>query len=440
MPEQNSTLATKDGNEVTEKKNDNERFALNENCFLVKGAKRGAIYDLSSGDVYWIDEITTKILDECERGLFLEEIPDLIPEEIDFDEILEHLKEIERLNLGKFLNQDEVVDKIPFKEPELDILWLEITPRCNLRCIHCYAGSNGYTSSGRKLTLGDWKRILREAFDEGWRRVHFIGGEPLVKKYLLFALIREAKNRGYEDIAIISNGTLFSDEIIREVADSGVKVAISFYDKRFDVHEKITQTRGSFLRALENLKKLKRAGVDTRISITVTKLNEDKVFETIEFLKKETGIEEIHYDPVRPVGRGCNIEIFPEKLKKERRGPVFHEIDFERFCLNIKGHSCFSRFLDVTEDGEVFPCIMGRDLVLGNVLEEPLYSILRKPQVEAIRRLNKDKIETCKDCEFRYVCFDCRPIAKFHGDGNLYAKPNECYYDPYLGRWADERR
>ena len=52
------------------KMNKNETmFTLNSDCFLIKGVKRGAIYNLDTGDVYSIDENSVKILDKCEKGI-----------------------------------------------------------------------------------------------------------------------------------------------------------------------------------------------------------------------------------------------------------------------------------------------------------------------------------------------------------------------------------
>jgi hypothetical protein len=50
-------------------------------------------------------------------------------------------------------------------------------------------------------------------------------------------------------------------------------------------------------------------------------------------------------------------------------------------------------------------------------------------------RLSMDRIEVCKDCEYRYVCEDCRPWAYGLTD-NLCAKSPRCTYNPYTGEWG----
>ena len=60
---------------------------------------------------------------------------------------------------------------------DVRFMWLEITGRCQLRCVHCYADSGPESGHGT-MTAADWKRVIGEAADAGVRMVQFIGGEP----------------------------------------------------------------------------------------------------------------------------------------------------------------------------------------------------------------------------------------------------------------------
>ena len=50
-------------------------------------------------------------------------------------------------------------------------------------------------------------------------------------------------------------------------------------------------------------------------------------------------------------------------------------------------------------------------------------------------RITKDQIEICKDCEFRYVCSDCRAYVENPED--IYSKPLKCGYNPYTCEWEE---
>ena len=47
-----------------------------------------------------------------------------------------------------------------------------------------------------------------------------------------------------------------------------------------------------------------------------------------------------------------------------------------------------------------------------------------------------DKIIVCKDCEFRYICTDCRIFIK--DNNNIYSQPLHCNYNPYIAKWEGE--
>ena len=44
----------------------------------------------------------------------------------------------------------------------LDFLWLELTNRCNLRCVHCYTESHPRSGDRDVLTTQDYERLMRE--------------------------------------------------------------------------------------------------------------------------------------------------------------------------------------------------------------------------------------------------------------------------------------
>jgi hypothetical protein len=73
---------------------------------------------------------------------------------------------------------------------------------------------------------------------------------------------------------------------------------------------------------------------------------------------------------------------------------------------------------------------MERRVNYGNLKEQPLIEMLN----HQFRFLSKDNIEGCKDCEYRYGCFDCRPDSNGRG---AYQKPWFCSYNPKTGEWHD---
>ena len=79
---------------------------------------------------------------------------------------------------------------------------------------------------------------------------------------------------------------------------------------------------------------------------------------------------------------------------------------------------------------DVYPCVMERRIKHCNI--KCLGDLVLN---EDIRYMNKDHIEGCQNCEYRYACYDCRPNTLSE---NVMAKPWYCTYLPEKGEWLDE--
>ncbi|HDY73189.1 MAG TPA: radical SAM protein, partial [Candidatus Jorgensenbacteria bacterium] len=396
------------------------------------------LYNLSSGDVFSIDEQAVRLLDLCECEVSLSEI---LEHNADFDqcETISYLQDLENAGLGSFLGDKDHVEKVELEPPpELSFLWLEVTARCNLRCLHCYSESAPKIFNDERMTFSDWVRVMEEAYALGCCKIQFIGGEPFFIGKALLDLIRSAEKIGYEFIEVFTNGVLLNEERIDFLARHNIAVAISLYGPSAAVHERVTLGKGSFQKTVMNAKKMQEKGIKLRAAMVVMNVNQDYVEATMKFARENLGIQNVRYDFVRPSGRGCNASIVADKfLPAQRKTSPEFQCSTETFRRMRYGHQCFSRTICVTAAGDVYPCIMERDAPLGNVSEKSLHNILRNNKAKEIRFLNKDNIEVCRDCEYRYACFDCRPKAQGSSpDNNLYAKPNDCQYNPYTGVWG----
>jgi radical SAM protein with 4Fe4S-binding SPASM domain len=75
---------------------------------------------------------------------------------------------------------------------------------------------------------------------------------------------------------------------------------------------------------------------------------------------------------------------------------------------------------------------MERRISHGNLRDNTPLKELIKTEIQGF---SKDKVEGCKECEFRYACYDCRPDSI---SNDIYAKPYYCTYDVENGEWLDE--
>lgn len=96
----------------------------------------------------------------------------------------------------------------------------------------------------------------------------------------------------------------------------------------------------------------------------------------------------------------------------------------------VSGHNCFSNRIYISSDLNIYPCVMERRISHGNIKENTLLEFDTK-----ILNYNKDYIDGCKNCEYRYACFDCRPNSL---DENISSKPWYCTYNVNDGTWIDQ--
>lgn len=241
----------------------------------------------------------------------------------------------------------DTVRELP-KQP-LDFLWVELTSRCNLRCIHCYADAGPSSGADDLLDTQDYASTLTAAATLGCRKVQFIGGEPTLSPSLP-VLIRKADALGYEFIEVFTNGIRMPDALLSCFVEYGVSVATSFYCDDASIHDRITQHPGSHAATVRTLGRLLGAGLDVRAGIIVMEHNATRLPRTMEYLRN-MGIANARPDRVRSIGRATDL--LPDTA-----------CSLGELCGNCwRGTAC------VSPDGSVFPCIMAKLWPVGSLRE-----------------------------------------------------------------------
>lgn len=317
-------------------------FGLKPDCVLVRGALRGAIYDLNSGNVFSVDENSVKILEDLNNGLVLSKVLSS-HKNITKHYIMAYLNILQERGLGEF--NDAKMDR-ETKSVEIDsmlryVLHLELTNACNLYCLHCYNESD-VSKKNNEVSLEKWKQSIQDAYDMNCRRVQFIGGEPFLKRKLMFELIDYAKHFGYLSIEVSSNGTLITNDDFEYLKDNKISLAISFYSDDCRIHDLITSRNGSWRKTLDAIRDVLKMGVTLRVSVVVMKQNEKDIEKTIDLLKS-IGVQNVKSTAIEPSGRGCNTNLITtDILSKQILGkPYFSKVDKKIFWRNKSGHNCF---------------------------------------------------------------------------------------------------
>lgn len=398
-------------------------YEINENVVYVKGASQGAIYNFNSGHIYSINGQACKIIDKLLNN------DSLTKDEKNYIDVL--------IGNKLYSNNFKIVKYHPHKYyfDNLKLAWLEITQACNMRCVHCYEG-NTHIQSKNILSLEKWKEIIDELKELNVNRVVVIGGEPTlnnnIKDILKYLSVKKIPT------TLFTNASFVDDELRNVIVENDIRLKISLYGYNAFTHDSITGREGSFDILVNNIKYFLKKSVDISVAVTLMKENEHCVKEIEEFINS-LGIKRYKFDVIREVYCGTQHNHIPtmDKIKDYslRTQPNF-KTDKEFFDKYFDKNTCWYGKLVVTEEGNVLPCVFERNIIFGNVTTNTIAEIISNEKTSYYWGLDYSKIDICKDCEYRFACTDCRPLA-FSKAGNIFEKNIRCTYNPYKGEWQN---
>jgi len=123
-------------------------------------------------------------------------------------------------------------------------------------------------------------------------------------------------------------------------------------------------------------------------------------------------------------------EIINDETHCGNIAPFYFESN-TRFFKNRTRNSCLSDKIGIDTKGNIKNC-PSMNIRYGNINDTALIDVIKKENFIKVGGINKDEIKTCKDCEFRYICLDCRAYTN---NNDLYEKPSKCTYNPYTNEW-----
>src|ERR1700689_4044584 len=133
---------------------------------------------------------------------------------------------------------------------------LDLTYRCNERCIHCYLDHNDHG----EMTTAEIRDLLDQMADAGVFYLTISGGEILMRGDF-FGILEHARLRTF-CVKLKTNGVLIRKQEADRIKTLGVEsVQISIYSHRHEVHDAITKRPGSLRRSIEAVRLLREHGL-----------------------------------------------------------------------------------------------------------------------------------------------------------------------------------
>jgi radical SAM protein with 4Fe4S-binding SPASM domain len=296
---------------------------------------------------------------------------------------------------------------------------IEITPHCNLKCVHCYV--RHCQQKEQILSAKQWYRIIDEFAAEGCLWLIMTGGEPLSHPDFL-DIYTHVKKKGIY-ITLFTNATLITPEIADFIRDwPPLLVEVTLYGGTKETYEKVTGVSGSYERCLQGIELLVERHIQPNLKAVAMTLNKDEIH-IMENYAKKLGLSFRWDASIMPrIDHGLEphqYRLTPEEvMKMEMEYPERLE-GWQDFCQTYVGtrpsellYLCGAGKHSFTIDssGHLLLCLSGRsqryDLRRGS-FNEGWNTFLPSILSQKASPTNK-----CHSCELLPLCGCCPNIAE----------------------------
>ncbi|MCK5115551.1 MAG: radical SAM protein [Candidatus Aegiribacteria sp.] len=181
-------------------------------------------------------------------------------------------------------------------------LELDLTNRCNLRCVHCCRDSSPSADVTEEMTSLELFNLLDQAADIGVDEVSFLGGEPTLHPHL-FHLAYLARKRGIDNLMLATNALEIREEWLDPFSVLFTNIQISLHGASAATHEAIVDRKGAFEQVVTNVRRLTSHGANISLACTVLESRPNEL-QAILDLARDLAVTEIRLIPLADVGRG----------------------------------------------------------------------------------------------------------------------------------------
>lgn len=301
---------------------------------------------------------------------------------------------------------------------------LEITLKCNMKCIHC-GSSAGYTRE-QELSTDQWINVCDQLADLDCKQITLMGGEPLVRNDW-YEIGQHARNRGMR-LTIMTNGFLINKNVINQLKTlDPYAVAVSLDGATTQTHDSIRGIQGSFERCTQSLELLKDANLPTTVVTTVHKKNLNDLQQMRDFLLNKGIAWQVQLG--NPLGRFPNsLALSPEEFYSVAMFIASIKNQYSIKELPITGAHCMGyhssvlpnlivgswkgcyagmNVLGIQSNGGIKGCLsLPDEFVEGNIKETDISEVWNNPNAFNYTRnfSKKDLKNYCKECKHGVTC------------------------------------
>ena len=344
------------------------------------------------------------------------------------------------------------------------VVW-NVTRRCNLRCVHCYAHAQDQAEAN-ELTFAQGQALIDDLAGFGVPVVLFSGGEPLVRKDLP-DLAAYAVSKGMRAV-ISTNGTLITAKMAHTLKEIGLSYVGISIDGMEAVNDRFRAVPGAFRAALDGIRNCQTAGIKVGLRFTINRFNVQEIPSIFQLIE-EMDIPRVCFYHLVYAGRGS--ELVKEDLSAEQTRQAvdliidhtrrLHDQGKPKEVLTVDNHAdgpyLYLRMLKenparakevmellqwnegnssgrgigcVSWDGAVHADQFWRHYSFGNVRQRPFSEIWMDTSNPLMAQLKEKKQHVkgrCAECRWLDVCAGNFRVRSEAVTGDIWAPDPACY-------------
>ncbi len=354
---------------------------------------------------------------------------------------------------------------LQFSQDKKPVVVWNMTRRCNLKCVHCYAHALDRDFPD-ELTTAEGKALLDDLAAFGCPVVLFSGGEPLMRPDLV-ELAAYAVDKGMRAV-ISTNGTLITPHVARELRDLGLSYVGISLDGMEEVNDRFRGVKGAFQRALEGIAACQEAGIKVGLRFTMNRRNASEIPAIFDLLESRD-IPRVCFYHLVYAGRGSRL-MEDDLTHQETRRAVdliidrtadLHRRGKPKEVLTVDNHADgpyvylrmvregsprapdVLKLLEMNEgnnsgrgigcvswDGQVHADQFWRHYAFGNVRQRPfsaIWSDLSNPLMARLKDKKRYVTGRCARCRWLAICGGNFRVRAEAATGDLWAPDPACY-------------
>ena len=321
-------------------------------------------------------------------------------------------KRIYELNIQQQQTSATVYKETFCKVHALSRIHIDVSSRCNERCIHCYIPNENKCNI---MTEEVFDNVLMQCRNMNVLNLTISGGEPMLNPNLKSILLK--CNKYNFSVNLLSNLTLLSCDLLDVIASNPlVSVQTSLYSMDEKVHDAITRCKGSFRKTMQAITLLHKRNVPLQINCPIMKQNINSYESVLEFANSMNIEADSDYSlfgsyDLSRSNLQCRLTVDEIEKIESTKDLKESELEYIRskqtassdpICPVCKSSLCVSNI------GDVYPCEGWQSLILGNIEKQSLREIWEKnPLVLRLRGLTYKDFPKCNSCAYKKYCSIC---------------------------------